>query len=123
MLAAVPLRDRRGPPLGRAGCYSRRWARRGAVTRAALLGDDVQVLAVVAAEDRDRVAAQPAVEDFRVDPPEIDVPADVATVARQGRVADVGVEIGRGAVDAASDAAADGEHHAGLAVVRALGAV
>src|SRR3954462_13627846 len=27
-----------GPPSGRAGCYSRRWARRGAVTRAALVG-------------------------------------------------------------------------------------
>jgi len=36
-LAAGPLRARRGPPSGRAGCYARRWARRGAGTRAALL--------------------------------------------------------------------------------------
>ena len=35
LLAGRALTRARGPPLGRAGCYSRRWARRGAGTRAA----------------------------------------------------------------------------------------
>src|SRR3954463_2763998 len=61
------------------------------------LSDKVQRgVAVVAAQHRDRVAAQPLVEDLGVDPAEVDVPADVAAVRGQRRVADERIEDGGG---------------------------
>ena len=68
MVAAVP-QERRGPPIERAACYSRRWARRGVRTRAALPVWRARTHMAIAASGISTSISQPIARRFAVQKP------------------------------------------------------
>ncbi len=77
----------------------------------------------VAAKNRGRIGAEPAIDDARINRAEIGFVPHVGGVVLQRRIAGIGRERWRGAVDAAPHAAANGHHHAGSAVIGAATSV
>src|SRR5690349_4261665 len=80
-------------------------------------------VAEITAQHGGGIGAEPVVEDAGVDAAKIDVPLHVAVAVRERGIAGVRIQIRRGAVDAAADAAADGHHQAAFAVIRPVAAV
>src|SRR5262245_47631330 len=77
----------------------------------------------IAAKDRDRVAAEPVVDDLRIDRTEVGFEVHVGAAVFERWIAGIGIERGGRSVQSAVDAAAKREHQRAGAVIGAVAAV